>query len=336
MFREERCDFCGECLARCKYMNFTREEGAREFARLVRGGQAAWLSGCITCFACNETCPRGARPFDLILERMEAWGKYVDPKILQAVRKRFTPADPFKRPEVRPPVLSLCTVESNLPFPLEGKLFRDFQVVRGRHFFCNVLFPHLGNESILKDGLGPLVERYASLGVEEIVFLHDDCYSLMAGIAPMHGIELPFRPVHIFEYLVRFLKEHREEITPLRLRAAYQRPCASRLTPWKDPLLDEIFRLIGVERVSRTFDREEALCCGQDMKGMVKRGVRFPELLEENVRDAVRNGAQAMVYLCPMCLDAMGSSCTAAGLKNHMIVDLCRLALGESPGGGGT
>lgn len=67
---------------------------------------------------------------------------------------------------------------------------------------------------------------------------------------------------------------------------------------------------------------------------MVKRGVKFPGLREENVRDAVRSGAQAMVYLCPMFLDARGPSCTGAGLKNHRIIDLCRLALGESPGGG--
>jgi len=70
------------------------------------------------------------------------------------------------------------------------------------------------------------------------------------------------------------------------------------------------------------------------MKGMVKRGVKFPGLREENVRDMVQSGAQAMAYLCPMRLDARGPSCAGAGLKNHRIVDLCRLALGESPGGG--
>ena len=110
---------------------------------------------------------------------------------------------------------------------------------------------------------------------------------------------------------------------------AYQRPCASRLTPWKEPLLDEIFQLIGVTRVHRIYDRENALCCGQDLKGFVKRGDRFPACQEENIRDARAGGAHAMVFLCPMCLDALGGKCPEQGLSTVMIADLCRQALGE-------
>jgi len=36
MFHEEKCDFCGECLERCYYLNFDRESGSKEFERLVR------------------------------------------------------------------------------------------------------------------------------------------------------------------------------------------------------------------------------------------------------------------------------------------------------------
>jgi hypothetical protein len=37
-----------------------------------------------------------------------------------------------------------------------------------------------------------------------------------------------------------------------------------------------------------------------------------------------------MAFLCPMCLDALGSSCRDAGLETLMVSDLCRLALGET------
>lgn len=328
MFEISRCDFCGECLERCLYLDFDRSSGAEAFEQLYNEGRGEWLKDCITCFACNEFCLKGARPFDLILEHLEKRGDYIDPKIVAIIADRFTPKDGFRPPGVGGTVLSLCTIEGNLPQKIGGSLFEGIPIVKGKHFFCNVIFPHLGNESRLREGLKPLVDRYAALGCEEVVFLHDDCYALMAGMASLYGVELPFKPTHIFEFLRDRLHTRKGEIRPLGIRVAYQRPCASRLTPWKEPLLDEIFRLLGVSRVERTYDRENALCCGQDLKGIVKRGSKFPAYQDENIEDAAKNGAQAMVFLCPMCLDALGDKCRQAGLVCYMINDLCDLALG--------
>jgi hypothetical protein len=36
MFLESRCDFCGDCLTKCKYIDFDRQQGAGEFAKLVK------------------------------------------------------------------------------------------------------------------------------------------------------------------------------------------------------------------------------------------------------------------------------------------------------------
>ncbi len=330
MFEKSKCDFCGECLAWCPYIDVDREEGARLFEILVNGEPAEWVRKCITCFGCNEICPTQARPFDLIVKRMEEMGNYVDPALLNAIRDRFTAKGEFQSPIIKSPVLSLCTIESVIPWAFQGPIFDGLDVVKGRHFFCNIMFPHLGNESIMMEGLKPLVERYAALGVAEVIFAHDDCYALMADIAPNIGISLPFKATHLFEYLLRYLQEHRGEIRPLHKKIAYQRPCASRPTPAKEPLLDNIFSLIGVERVERTYDRKNALCCGQALKGFMQRGEKYPDYTTRNIEDAKKNGAAAMAFLCPMCLDAMGKSCRAEGLETWMISDLCRIALGES------
>jgi ferredoxin len=105
------------------YIDFYQKEGAREFERLVNGERVDWLRECITCFACNEYCTKGAKPFDLILERLEELGDYANPKILAAFQKNFAPKGEFKTPEVSEPVISLCTIEPNMPFPIQGKLF---------------------------------------------------------------------------------------------------------------------------------------------------------------------------------------------------------------------
>jgi len=59
-------------------------------------------------------------------------------------------------------------------------------------------------------------------------------------------------------------------------KIAYQRPCGSRYTPAKEQMLDELFELIGVERVVREYDREKALCCGfLPVRTNPKRGLEF-------------------------------------------------------------
>jgi Fe-S oxidoreductase len=333
MFHKERCDFCGECLARCYYLDFDKESGAKAFRELVEGEKADWLYDCVTCIACNEYCPTDARPFDLIIQKIEELGDFTDPELKGKMAKRFS-AEGEPRPVVpEGKVMSVCVMEGSMPWALHGKLFEGLTILKGRHFFCNVLFTHMGDESIVRDRLQALVNNLATSGADEIIFIHDDCYALLKGMAPEFGIELPFRPVPIFEYLRDYLRDHQDSIKKLDMKVAYQRPCASRYTPEKDVLLDEIFDLIGVERVKRQYDGINALCCGVELAGpnlkLFPRGKNFEPFQDKNIQDAKASGAQAMVYLCPMCFKTLGGKAKAAGMDNLMISDICRLALGE-------
>ncbi|MBP8984620.1 MAG: (Fe-S)-binding protein [Syntrophobacterales bacterium] len=334
MFHEEKCDFCGECLERCYYLDFDRESGSKEFEKLVRGEKVNWLKDCITCIACNEYCPKGARPFDLILRRLEETGDFTDPALRAQMAERFKPEGEPRPVEKKDRVMSICVMQGNMPWAIQGQLFEGIPLLKGKHYFCNVLFAHMGDESIMRDRLRAMVDNLARSGAKEIVFVHDDCYGLLKGVAPEYGITLPFRPVHIFEYLRDYLKTHKDKVKKLDMKVAYQRPCASRLTPEKDGLLDEVFDLIGVRRVKRQYDGIDALCCGVEIAGpglkLFPRGKNFAPFREKNVKDAKDSGAEAMVYLCPMCFAALNKPVREAGMKNYMISDICRLALGET------
>ena len=333
MFYEDRCDFCGECLSRCYYLDFDKESGAAAFEKLVKGEKSDWLYDCITCTACNEYCPRDARPFDLIIQKLEALGDFTDSDLKAKMAGRFKAKGKPRPVEVTGKVMSLCVMEGSMPHALNGKLFDDLTFLKGRHYFCNLLFAHMGDESIMRDGLQEMVDNLALSGAEEIIFIHDDCYAVLKGIAPEFGIELPFRPVPLFEYLRDYLQEHKGDITKLNLKVAYQRPCASRYTPEKDYLLDEIFELIGVERVPRKYSGIDALCCGVELAGpnlkLFPRGKNYESFQDKNVKDAKDHGAEAMVYLCSMCYSTLREKVKAAGMENYMISDICRLALGE-------
>jgi Fe-S oxidoreductase len=334
MFHEERCDFCGDCLARCHYLPFDKKTGGEAFKKLVQGEKVDWLYDCVTCIACNEYCPKDARPFDLILKKMEDAGDFTDPALRAQMADRFKADGEPKPVALAERAMSVCVMEGSMPWALHGKLFEGLPLLKGRHYFCNVLFAHMGDESIMRDRLQGMVDNLAKSGAKEIVVVHDDCYAILKGIAPEFGIKLPFRPISIFEHLRDYLKAHPGEIKKLNMKVAYQRPCASRYTPEKDPLLDEIFGMIGVERVKRQYDGVNAICCGVEMAGpnlkLFPRGKNFDPFREKNIADAKDAGAEAMVYLCPMCYRTLGKKAKEAGLKNLMISDLCRLAIGET------
>ena len=334
MFDPDKCDLCGECRQRCLYIDHPEGTEVRAMEALIQGGPGVappeWLHQCVTCFACNEYCPNDARPFDLVLERLEQLGDYVNPDLLPLAEQMFTPKTPFAPKPTGAVALSLCTIYPTIPWAFAGSLFDHLTPLKGTHFFCHLIYPHLGNETKMREKLPALLEKYAQLEADTIVFAHDDCYTVMTDVVPRYGLELPFRPLHLYEYLRDELRRRKAEIRPLHLSVAYQRPCASRLTPWKESCLDEIFDLIGVDRVARQYDRDNALCCGQDMKGVQNRGDKFPALRTTNVADAADHGAEAMVYLCPMCLDALYPVVREHGLANYMVSDLCRLALGET------
>jgi Fe-S oxidoreductase len=302
-FIETSCDFCGECLARCAYVDYDKERAAFEMKSLVAGEDAPILSSCVSCFACNEFCPTGARPFGLILERQEQFGSLgIAPETIQQQEALYATTSPVQVERTGGRVLSACVFGRSDP----------------------------GAGSVTQRHAQAFVDNLAATGADEVVLLHDDCYSMLVDRAPQVGVQVPFRPVHLFEYLRDFLEEHRSEVQPLGLKVAYQRPCASRLTPAKEEALDAVFQGIGVERVERQYDREGALCCSGAVSFLQPH--LAADVKARNLDDAQQAGAEAMCYLCPMCRRTLAQDAEARGLANHHVIDLVRMALGELPG----
>jgi len=55
----------------------------------------------------------------------------------------------------------------------------------------------------------------------------------------------------------------------------------------------------------------------------------------KNLMDAKEAGAEAMVFLCPLCVLSLRSRAKAQGLEPYIISNLVRLALGEKLTHGG-
>jgi len=328
MWDKSKCDLCGDCLVRCQYVDYDRDKAIQQITDLIDGKPAEILNECVTCCACNEYCPTGANPFDLI-NRMQEENKSlpITEKMVKFMAAGGTLPTELIRADESKPAFSLCVMDHWIPDgALDGGMFEGMTVAKGGDYFCYLGFVHYGMVGPLEENAKRFIDNLGAIGAKEIVFLHADCYAMLSKMGE-YGIAVPFKATHIIEYMRDYLKNHRENIDPLNKKVAFQRPCASRYAPEMEPVLDDLFELIGVERVKRKYDREEALCCMGVLERIdAERSKRYQDM---NLKDAVDAVAQAMVFLCPFCQMFLGKQAKERGLKPIFKTELCRMALGE-------
>ena len=334
MFDKSNCEKCEniDCLTRCQWIDFESVEEARaEQMKMINGENSRVLSECVTCYACDEYCPYNSHPFDLNVELQEKYNSHnIAPQLIETSINRYKPHDELriKHIDSGKPVLNKCAFVKTNAKNMEGQLFENLQYVAGLDYFCNLLYHHIERDSIIRERLPLIIENIQKQNIQEMICFHDECYGLYASYCLRNNIDVPFKPVHLFEYLYNYLKEHESEITQLNMKIAYQRNCSNRFIPETDKWVDKICELIGVERVTREYDRENALCCAAPF-GMLGKANLVRPTQNKNVKDMLDYGAEACVYNCPMCMDTLGSKTERKGLKNYLLSDLCRLALGE-------
>lgn len=342
-FDEDLCATCatGDCLVKCQYLSFDPDGAREEMARIAAGEGSSVLTDCVTCYACEEYCGRGNHPFYLIARQQEALDREPLPRPLITLGEQM--AVPWrgelKVREVSEPVLSLG-VFPQLRSLIQGKLFEGVDVISedrrtSFHLFCQLMYLHYGRTSLINERLPGVIDKLARHGAREVIFLHDECYGTYTHYARAWGIEVPFKPVHLFEFLHSRLLELRDLITPLGFKVAYQRPCSSRLSPQMQHHVDDIFDLIGVEQPEREYVGENALCCAGVIRGLKQPGSvqRAREIQQRNIQDMVDAGATLCVMNCPACMGTLAGPLLDRGLMPIFMSDLCRLAVGEQPAG---
>ncbi|MDY6844306.1 MAG: (Fe-S)-binding protein [Thermodesulfobacteriota bacterium] len=334
-FDEGICKKCEtyDCIMKCQYMDMDLEKAKEEKWKLIRSEDSSILKDCATCYACEEYCPHGNHPFYLIVERQEEKGYHPVPKPIEKVQLRMMePAGIIDYKEVKEPVLDLC-VFAMMEGAIRGKLFKDVSIISGNDLFCQLMFLHFAKHSTIKEKLPKMIDNIMTYylkgnNIKELVCYHDECYGAYTSWAKAFGVDVPFKPVHLFDFLCQRLEELKSDIKPLNLKVAYQRPCSNRLIPETDHFVDDIFKLIGVERAKREYDHEDALCCGgimeiQQLFDLVE------ENQEKNVDDMKASGATHCVFNCPFCFFILAEKVGKSGIVPIMMSDLCLQALGE-------
>jgi Fe-S oxidoreductase len=313
------------------FNKYSRDQAIAERKALMEGKWALILRNCASCHSCNERCPEGANPWDLI-GRLQGFygevdaGEYLEERVHTVdEERRELLAAPL--PERADAVLLTCIVGTSAPEIFDSPLYATVHKLFGSAYYCNNGLEYFGDEEGQRARAQGFVDVIARFQPREVVCYHDQCYFLLTYRMPEYGIDLPFRPVHLFEFLVRIVRQHRGMVRPLHLRVAYQRPCSSRNTKEKEPFLDELLELLGCERVAREYDRENALCCG-GMYGARGLSARALAAARTNIDDSLEHGAEALLCLCPSCVSNYAELASERGLPVYHVAELCRIMLG--------
>lgn len=329
------CGKCStkDCLTKCQYMHLPIEKAKEEHEKMISGEMSSILKDCVTCCGCEEYCPHNNHPFFFISEQQEKLGiKPVPVPVADAMVNVIAPNGETKEENLNKTVIDMCTFQM-LTGTIRGSLFKDVSTFAGADNFCNLMYMHFGRTSVTAERVPGVIDNIMTKyltknNVEELVCYHDECYGTYTKWAPLNGVEVPFKPVSFPEFLHSRLLEMKDRIKPLNIKAAYQRSCASRITPETDHYIDDIFELIGVERVSREYDRKNALCCGAALE-MQQRFDLMEEIQDKNADDMKANNASFCVFSCPLCFFTLMPKVFKKGIMPILLSDLCLKALGE-------
>ena len=172
-FDENLCKTCPtcDCLVKCQYIDLKVDEAREEMIKIINGDDSFVLQDCITCYGCEEYCTRGNHPFYLITERREEKGILTAPR---AITKQWInigeQRGKYKLGDIKQKILSFGFMPELLKL-VQGRLFEDVMpsYVFGQEFFCNVVYIHFANTSIIKERLPLVIDNFRKLGVQEVI-----------------------------------------------------------------------------------------------------------------------------------------------------------------------
>lgn len=334
-FNPTICEKCNtrDCIMKCQYIDLSLDKAKEEQKKMFRGEMSSILTDCVTCCGCEEYCPHNNHPFFFIAEQQETLKVNPVPKpVTDAMVNVMTPMGSTRELELNNTIIDMC----NFPMligTIRGKLFEGVSTFAGVDNFCNLMYMHFARNSATIERVPRVINNIMTKylkknNVSELICYHDECYATYTKWAPIYGVDVPFKPIHLFEFIYNRLIELKDDIKPLNIKAAYQRSCASRIIPETDYLVDDIFKLIGVERIDRVYDRQNALCCGAAIEVHQKFDL-VEENQDKNVDDMKAGGATYCVFSCPLCFSTLMPKVSKKGIIPILMSDLCQKALGE-------
>ncbi len=358
-FLRDRCDYCGECLARCPVLEYPVERAKSEFQALVETGGAPVLARCTGCMACNSFCPTDANPHTLIVSRWNA--RY---------RERGLPARaalvlPYQRENLfvhavarlpederalvrawegnwrRPPkadtmIYAGCNALLQ-PFLLDSALFRGVPVFGSLDLCCGEPLYRMGCWDAERVVAERLRDEFGRMGFERLLVPCLAGYHLFRYVYPdVFGVRLGCEVISLYDWIGERIAAGMIHVRPLNKRAVIHDNCWPKASG--DVCFDGVRGLlerIGVTVVEPAHTRESALCCGMcagAARHSLRDTLRTARTRLRELRDAAADFAVDYCGGCSWLFSLAGQlSISLRDVPMYHLLELVQLAAGETP-----
>ncbi len=360
-FKKEACDECGICLHKCPVLQLPLEEAKEEISRLIEGKESKLaLYKCNTCFSCNLYCPKGANPYQLILERWnDLYYKRGAPPLYRFVCPTETPniwqlLNVFLSPQERKWIHEWMNY---VPKPgdkilLVGNYTHLFPFVLGGSQLLSYFKPidridqWEGGAYLYQGGYLDVVQKIARRTKNDF-----DQWGVKEVVATLDAVEYIFNEVHpkemgviheqhfknLDEWLLEKLNLNEIPIKKkLNFKVTIHDNCYSKAIEgkyWEPPR--KIVEKCGCEIVEMRHNRKDSLCCGFGAGASWVKNIAIPfDIISEGTKkfkEAEETGARALISYCGGCLYLLWATreLLRSKIDIYHVVEIVRLAMGE-------
>ncbi len=376
----DACARCNRCETRCP--SFAAGEGlsprqlTQQVRRTMLGRHGLWakppddsaggsLSAsdpflCTTCGACQEVCPAGVSPLEIIraertllveqgqgvpgdvIEALESLAKYANPwatprKKRGAWSKGLDLVDLAKGGQAKWLLFAGCTTSLDQRAQAMAQAMARLLAAAGvsagvlgrKEPCCGDIARRLGEAGLFEMHLEDTAAVLAGVDCQGVVTMSPHCAYTMnqdyPRLAPALELEDDWshQPLHYSQLLDRLLADGRLELTgTLAGRATFHDPCyLGRHRGIFDPPR-RVIRATGLTLVEMADHGQDSLCCGAGGGRMWHAEVQDADTHISALRVAQAQAAQVryLVTACPLCLIMLTDAVKTAGLEAEIQV----------------
>ena len=369
-FREDLCDRCGECFRNCPVLNLPELKAKEDIEALIAGtgGDSLAFRHCTTCNICDFICPRGADPYELILER---FSDYRSTYGLPYLAKMIFPNEP----ENIWSGLRLLMDEDELSMlrKWEENLHSHKKEILLTGFYTNIV-PYLAGGNILDElhpiiagskglwgcggdsnklGLTDLTEQvielvqrqFAAMGVKRVYCFMEAEAAMLAEVLPRRfGADFTFEVLPLDYWVLEKLEKRDIKIVKsLNFKATVHDNCMSRYLNCKpQEVVRRIVEATGCQVIEMQHNRLNALCCGwaatiptlygANSNNPLRTVMYLFHSLYRRLQEATETGADVMIVNCPACYIFLSviKELTNARINIYHPLEIVEMAAGEA------
>jgi len=330
------------------------EEAKKEIGMLLRGERAPRVfDECNLCFSCNNFCPEGLRPHELIQQRIiegrengrvNAFVPYLinglpEANLFNDIYSRLSPEeqgilDKWERvPGPSDDILMVGCVGRMSCYDIEHSgVLKDLPKFGPRDLCCGELAYRLGSWQSYADIAERTLRRLSELQCTRLVAYCGSCYNYLNNILPkVYGSKLPFKVISLYHWLWEQYESGGISVkNPISFNAAIHESCYVSDNEGMGDLLRRLYRAAGADFVELPHNRSEQLSCGA--VSFARNQNIFKSIFKNQrikYREAKESGVKALACNCPGCLITMGFTGFLFGVGLRYMPDELLHAFGD-------